>query len=207
MSFLKNIKFEQKQKIKKITAKVLRVLLWFLSILILMTCISNVYQRWFNSEGYTGFFGIGEAIVSSESMEPKINKGDLVFYKKPNINKLELGDTVIYKKQSSDGQILVIHDIIKLNGDTVTTQGINNTIPDENFNKNMIVGQYLFRLPQMGKIVGILSAPIAPFIIIALIIIAAIIRIKVYCVKKKRTIARISSDEQTRKALDYFFDI
>lgn len=207
LSFIQNITFEQKQKIKKIALKVVNVILWTIGILLLIMCLSNVYQRWFNSNGYTGFFGIGEAVVSSESMEPKINKGDLVFYTKPNIDNLELGDTVIYKKQSTDGQILVIHDIIKINENTVITQGIANTVADEEFDKNMIVGKYQFRMPQMGRVISILSAPIAPFLILAIIVVLAFIRIKLYCIKKNKTIAKITLDKPTREAIDYFFDI
>lgn len=207
LSFIQNITFEQKQKIKKNALKVVNVILWTIGILLLIMCLSNVYQRWFNSNGYTGFFGIGEAVVSSESMEPKINKGDLVFYTKPNIDNLKLGDTVIYKKQSADGQILVIHDIIKINENTVITQGIANTVADEEFDKNMIVGKYQFRMPQMGRVISILSAPIAPFLILAIIVVLAFIRIKLYCIKKNKTIAKITLDEPTREAIDYFFDV
>ena len=207
LSFIQNITFEQKQKIKKIELKVVNVILWTIGILLLIMCLSNVYQRWFNSNGYTGFFGIGEAVVSSESMEPKINKGDLVFYTKPNIDNLELGDTVIYKKQGADGQILVIHDIIKINENTVITQGIANTVADEEFDKNMIVGKYQFRMPQMGRVISVLSAPIAPFLILAIIVVLAFVRIKLYCIKKNKTIAKITLDKPTREAIDYFFDI
>ena len=207
LSFIQNITFEQKQKIKKIALKVVNVILWTIGILLLIMCLSNVYQRWFNSSGYTGFFGIGEAVVSSESMEPKINKGDLVFYTKPNIDNLELGDTVIYKKQGADGQILVIHDIIKINENTVITQGIANTVADEEFDKNMIVGKYQFRMPQMGRVISVLSAPIAPFLILAIIVVLAFVRIKLYCIKKNKTIAKITLDAPTREAIDYFFDI
>ena len=205
--FLKNITFEQKQTIKKISLKIVNIILWTIGILLLIMCLSNVYQRWFNSSGYTGFFGIGEAVVSSESMEPKINKGDLVFYTKPNIDILELGDTVIYKKQGADGQILVIHDIIKINENTVITQGIANTVADEEFDKNMIVGKYQFRMPQMGRVISVLSAPIAPFLILAIIVVLAFVRIKLYCIKKNKTIAKITLDKPTREAIDYFFDI
>lgn len=207
LSFIQNITFEQKQKIKKIALKVVNVILWTIGILLLIMCLSNVYQRWFNSNGYTGFFGIGEAVVSSESMEPKINKGDLVFYTKPNIDNLELGDTVIYKKQGADGQILVIHDIIKINENTVITQGIANTVADEEFDKNMIVGKYQFRMPQMGRVISVLSAPIAPFLILAIIVVLVFVRIKLYCIKKNKTIAKITLDKPTREAIDYFFDI
>lgn len=207
LSFIQNITFEQKQKIKKIALKVVNVILWTIGILLLIMCLSNVYQRWFNSNGYTGFFGIGEAVVSSESMEPKINKGDLVFYTKPDIDNLELGDTVIYKKQSADGQILVIHDIIEINENTVITQGIANTVADEEFDKNMIVGKYQFRMPQMGRVISVLSAPIAPFLILAIIVVLAFVRIKLYCIKKNKTIAKITLDKPTRDAIDYFFDI
>lgn len=207
LSFIQNITFEQKQKIKKIALKVVNVILWTIGILLLIMCLSNVYQRWFNSNGYTGFFGIGEAVVSSESMEPKINKGDLVFYTKPNIDNLKLGDTVIYKKQGADGQILVIHDIIKINENTVITQGIANTVADEEFDKNMIVGKYQFRMPQMGRVISVLSAPIAPFLILAIIVVLAFVRIKLYCIKKNKTIAKITLDKPTREAIDYFFDI
>lgn len=207
LSFIQNITFEQKQTIKKIALKVVNVILWTIGILLLIMCLSNVYQRWFNSNGYTGFFGIGEAVVSSESMEPKINKGDLVFYTKPDIDNLELGDTVIYKKQSADGQILVIHDIIEINENTVITQGIANTVADEEFDKNMIVGKYQFRMPQMGRVISVLSAPIAPFLILAIIVVLAFVRIKLYCIKKNKTIAKITLDKPTRDAIDYFFDI
>jgi hypothetical protein len=59
----------------------------------------------------------------------------------------------------------------------------------------------------MGRVISILSAPIAPFLILAIVAILAFVRIKLYCIKKRKTIIKITADQPTRDAIDYFFDM
>ena len=64
-------------------------------------------------------FGIRTAIVTTGSMEPKIKINDYVVVKKPN--DIKVGDIVSYT--SKDTKNDVIHRIVKIDNNMVTTKG------------------------------------------------------------------------------------
>jgi signal peptidase I len=167
-----------------------------------------LYQQIFNPGGQTGFFGIGEAIVASNSMEPKLCPNDLIFYKETDVNEISVGDTIVYKKTDANGNnMLIVHDVVQIGDGYVTTQGVNNAAPDEAFPISAIVGKYIFKIGKIGAILNLLSTQWAPVVIISTMLMIFAIRIIVYYVHKKRIVADISNNAKTRKALNHFFDI
>ena len=74
-------------------------------------------------------------IVLTESMDPKINSGDLIITKKVNANEIKEGDVITFFDPEGNGSSVVTHRVIKLEfeGDKLTgfrTQGDNNDIED-----------------------------------------------------------------------------
>ena len=69
-------------------------------------------------------FGFGATLVMSGSMEPEISVNDLVFVEKPG--ELHVGDVILY----NSGESRVLHRIVDINGDTVTTKGDANNTKD-----------------------------------------------------------------------------
>ena len=105
-------------------------------------------------------FGVGAAVVQSGSMEPTFYKGDLIFVKEQD--EYDVGDIVVYQ---SDG-FLVVHRIIDIQGDVITTQGDANNAPDEPFNESSIMGSVVFKISYVGYAIDFLKTPIGVFVII-----------------------------------------
>lgn len=98
-------------------------------------------------------FGIGVANVLSDSMEPAFSKGTLLIVKKQeNIKK---GDIVVYRS----GKNLIVHRIVRLDGDQVVTQGDANNAEDTPFDRSMIKGVAVGKIPYMGAAVSIIKTP------------------------------------------------
>ena len=106
-------------------------------------------------------FGYGMSVVLSGSMESRLSVDDLVIIKATDNYKVN--DIVLYQ----DGNSLVIHRIIEIDGDTVTTKGDANNVADEPINKSQIKGVLVYDIAGLGAVVNILKQPVSVFIILA----------------------------------------
>ena len=107
-------------------------------------------------------FGYGAAVVLSGSMEPAFSAGDLIIVKEATDYAVD--DVVVYQ----DGNILVTHRIISIDGETVITQGDANNTPDAAIEKTAIKGEVVAILPAVGNVVSFLKTPVGIIGIIAL---------------------------------------
>ena len=106
-------------------------------------------------------FGYGMSVVLSGSMESRLSVDDLVIIKATD--SYNVNDIVLYQ----DGNSLVIHRIIEIDGDTVTTKGDANNVADEPINKSQIKGVLVYDIAGLGAVVNILKQPVSVFIILA----------------------------------------
>ena len=106
-------------------------------------------------------FGYGMSVVLSGSMESRLSVDDLVIIKATDNYKVN--DIVLFQ----DGNSLVIHRIIKIDGDTVTTKGDANNTADEPIQKSQIKGVLVYDIAGLGAVVNILKQPVSVFIILA----------------------------------------
>lgn len=106
-------------------------------------------------------FGYGMSVVLSGSMESRLSVDDLVIIKATDDYKVN--DIVLYQ----DGDSLVIHRIIEIDGDIVTTKGDANNVADEPINKSQIKGVLVYDIAGLGAVVNILKQPFSVFIILA----------------------------------------
>lgn len=116
----------------------------------------NVYLA--NARGIVGNqlpmpFGYGIANVLSGSMEPTFSKGTLLLVKEKQ--KFKKGDIVVYQSEKE----LIVHRIIWLDGDIVTTQGDANNVADPSFSKKEIKGVVVGWVPHLGTVVSLLRTP------------------------------------------------
>lgn len=106
---------------------------------------------WIFYQGLAIATGTSTPIVSvvSESMEPVLHRGDLVFVVAPK--QLQVGDIVIYQKNSG-GQFTIIHRIVRKNDDgSYVIKGDNNAVADRpDVRPSQINGKLLFSVPLLG---------------------------------------------------------
>ena len=103
------------------------------------------------------------ASVSSQSMWPTLNKGDLIFLRGvDNPEDLEVGDIIAFQHEKG----ITVHRVLEIDGDIITTQGDANSVADEPIRFDMVVGRVLtmggrlIKVPQVGSIAG-LFGPLA----------------------------------------------
>ena len=120
--------------------------------------------------------GFGAAVVLSGSMEPEFSAGDLIFVQKAD--RYDLKDIVVFQ----DGRSLVVHRIVQIDGEMVTTQGDANNAPDAPIPLTAIKGKVTCCIPYAGDAVGLLQTPTATLVIIA----AAILLLEIPRLNEKK---------------------
>lgn len=92
-------------------------------------------------------FGVGSAVVMSGSMEPTLSVNDLVYIKEAD--EYFVGDVVVYQS----GKDLIIHEIIDINKEIITTKGQANNTPDEPIDVRYVKGRMVLAIPHIGIVV------------------------------------------------------
>ena len=138
----------------------------------------NIYN--WNARSLTGNtmpmpFGVGGAVVLSGSMEPAISVDDLIIVKAAD--SFEVGDVIVYQS----GKIQVVHRIVAMDGETVTTRGDANNTDDNPVELSQVKGRVIAVIPYVGKLVRQLKTP--PVTI--LLIIAAVATVELPYIKEK----------------------
>lgn len=133
--------------------------------------IGNVSSKF---DSVYNFIKFKSYVIVSNSMQPTIDPGDVIFIKKSDVNTLEVGDIVTFQK---DG-FIATHRITEVQDDKVITQGDNNNLKDDPLDKSNILGEYMFRVPKVGYFYSFVGSPIG---IIVLTTIIAIIIIYEFC--------------------------
>ncbi|MBR6806883.1 MAG: signal peptidase I [Clostridia bacterium] len=106
-------------------------------------------------------FGYGAAVVLSGSMEPELSKGDLIIVRETE--DYSLRDVVVFQ----DADSLVVHRIVDMDEDTVTTKGDANGAADEPVKTSSLKGKVVFSLPAVGSAVSFLKTPIGIILVLA----------------------------------------
>lgn len=143
---------------------IVRIVLFVVAASILGVSVYN-----WNAKNLTGNqmpmpFGYGISVVLSGSMEDRLSKDDLIIVKEADNYKVN--DIVLFQ----DGNSLVVHRIITIDGDTVITQGDANNIADEPINKSQIKGVLIYDIGGVGAVVNVIKHPISIFVILAAVL-------------------------------------
>lgn len=138
----------------------------------------NIYS--WNARSLTGNvlpmpFGYGGAVVLSGSMEPAIMVDELILVKAED--SYEVGDVVVYQS----GPMLVVHRIVAMDGETVTTRGDANNVDDGDIELTQIKGKVIAHIPHVGKLVRLLKTPVAT----VLLIVGAVVTVELPYRKEK----------------------
>ena len=147
------------------------ILNMFLILMIIVIIIGAyyMYQIKIQKKEYANIFGYSFFEVATGSMSPTIEVGDVVITK---ITKdVKKNDVIVYK----DGESIITHRLIEKNEKEIITRGDANNSEDKPIEENMIIGQVIKIIPQLGTWQKILSSPEILGLIIMLIIILSII--------------------------------
>lgn len=106
-------------------------------------------------------FGFGASVVLSGSMEPVLSVGDLLIVRAQE--SYEKDDIVVYQS----GRMPIVHRIMELDGETVTTRGDANNANDEPFPITAIKGEVIAVIPLVGHVIWALKSPVAIVIMLA----------------------------------------
>ncbi|MBQ4569502.1 MAG: signal peptidase I [Ruminococcus sp.] len=158
------------QKIKKIIG----------FIVIIAFALVLVYVLFARISGQTpSLFGHAMLRVSSESMEPELNIGDIIMVKKVDPSTLKKGDVITYHgKEGPVAGKLITHQIVEEPYEEdgtyyFTTRGIKvGAIDDPQINDTQVMGKVLYKIPILGSLYDFFSkwyglAAFAAIIIIA----------------------------------------
>lgn len=122
----------------KLIYKIITKVLLALVILAILFFGTYVVKRIVSKDVTSSVLGYSFYYVSTGSMIPDINPGDLVVVK--TREKYEVGMDITYQINKSSTP--VTHRIYEIDGDTVITEGINNNgSKDAPFDKSFIIGE------------------------------------------------------------------
>ena len=106
-------------------------------------------------------FGYGAAVVLTGSMEPTIMADDLILVKEAE--HYEIGDIVVFQ----NGSLLVVHRIVDIDDQMVTTRGDANNAEDTPIPLMYIKGKVIGHVRGVGSAVRLIKSPAVTFALIA----------------------------------------
>lgn len=162
-------------KTNKIIQNVVRVLLLFVISLIIGITVYSFNVKSLKGDQMPMPFKIGISVVLTGSMEPTISTNDLIIVKETN--DYEVGDIVVFQDHSS----LVVHKIIRIDGEEIVTKGDANDTEDAPISVKQIKGEVVSIIPVLGLIVKFIKSPIG----IVLILAGAIVLLRLSYKKEK----------------------
>lgn len=162
-------------KTNKIIQNVVRVLLLFVISLIIGITVYSFNVKSLKGDQMPMPFKIGISVVLTGSMEPTISVNDLIIVKETN--DYQVGDIVVFQDHSS----LVVHKIIRIDGEEIVTKGDANDTEDSPINIKQIKGEVVSIIPVLGLIVKFIKSPIG----IVLILAGAIVLLRLSYKKEK----------------------
>jgi len=142
-------KISNKIKHKRVTKKIFKYII--LSVLIILFIINLILSFEENKH----ILGICVFNIVSESMEPALEKNDLVVVQKYQPNQFKNGDIITFKQ----GEKVISHRIIGITVENgvmkFQTKGDNNEIPDsEKVEAGQVYGKVVFSVGKIGKAVN-----------------------------------------------------
>lgn len=116
-------------------------------------------------------FGYAMLEVVSGSMLPKIQVGDMIIID-TNSKNYEIGDIITYTDKND---ALVTHRIISIEDEEIITKGDNNNSEDPAIDKEKIVGKYITKINNLGRILASFKNPVTMLLILIIGILACIL--------------------------------
>lgn len=134
---------------------------------LILLCVSYVDDTRMPSVlGYKAY------VITTDSMKPTLNKGDIIISKRQKEDKIKQGDIITYIQNGET----ITHRIIEIkkheDKNQYITKGDNNTLEDsEKVNYEQIEGVKIIKIPLLGNILSFLKDEIIVLIIILIVLI------------------------------------
>ena len=136
-------------------------------------------------------FGWGVSVVLSGSMEPALSVDDLVIVHEQESYGVD--DIVVYQ----DGNSLVVHRIVSIDGEEAVTMGDANNAEDPPVALTSIKGKAVAHIPFAGVVVRFLKSPVG--FLLVLIAALALFELPYLRQRKKDTDEQEKIKEEIRK--------
>ena len=143
----------KRKKISRNMKKVIDILLVIIIYNIVLVSISCM-----NKISPISILGYKAYIITTNSMEPKINIGDIIIAKKCAENDLNVRDIITFEQNGEK----ITHRIVNIEEENsikkYTTKGDNNNMEDtKKVSYNEIDGKKVIKIPYLGKFIEVLK--------------------------------------------------
>lgn len=168
---------EKKQKSNKYKAlvRVKNTIGWCMVVLLGIVLVLIVATR-INGETPT-VFGYTIFRVTTGSMEPELNVGDVILDKAVDEDEIKVGDIISYDGSGSLSGMVITHKVIKApykdeNGNTMLqTKGVANNTADNPISITQVKAKYVTKIPLIDDLYSLFLSPWGLVIFLLLIIV------------------------------------
>ena len=183
---------------RKKTVQRIRIVLIVIFIIILYNVILVGISSIDNEESLN-LFGYQAYIITSNSMEPEINNGDVVIVRQCKEEDLNINDIITFDK---DGRINThrITNIINEEGKVkYITKGDNNSIEDqEKIEFSNIKGKMTIKIPYLGNVIMFIQNQMIILIIVLILLLLLLYKVIIDERKENRRRKREIEKEKNR---------
>ena len=192
--------------IKNVLTVLLSVVLWAIILLMALFTFTTLATR--DDQSVARLAGFTPLIVQSDSMAPTFYAGDLIVIRECEPVKLQVGDVITFHTIINNEYALNTHRIaeIRENGAvrSYVTKGDNNAVEDTHvISDGDIVGQYMGKVPGLGKVMTFLSSTVGFLLVIVLpmllFFIYQIYHLVMVSINLKKAIAIEEATEKSQK--------
>ncbi|MDO4845812.1 MAG: signal peptidase I, partial [Oscillospiraceae bacterium] len=158
--------------LKKVATIIVSVILWAVILLAALFAFTTLATR--DNTHVASVFGYTPMVVQTESMSPTFDAEDMIIIRQCDPSTLQVGDIITFHTIIENEYALNTHRIVEISNENgirgYTTRGDNNNGVDDRhiISDSDIVGQYVTRLPKMGKVINFLSGSVGFLVVIVL---------------------------------------
>jgi len=192
-------------KVKKVLSVILNVVLWVVILLAALFAFTTLATK--DPYSVSRVMGYTPMSVQTDSMKPTFCAGDMIIIKKCDPDQLEVGDIITFHAIIENQNVLNTHRIEKIDDSTgvrvFTTKGDNNALSDKSeIVYGDIVGEYVTKIPGLGKVMDFLKSSVGFLVCILLPMLAFFIyqvyNLIVIASKYKKAVALEEAEEAAK---------
>ncbi len=173
-----------------------RTILAFAVFAVLIILIYNIFLLIisdYDNNDAAGIFGIKAYVITTESMNPTLKKGDLILIKQ--CKNVKVGDIITFN-QKETGEIIT-HRITRIEENGYITKGDDNSNEDSKIvKKEEIQGKEIIKIPWIGQYIEELKKIRYMFIIFIIIITGTLYKKRK---NRKKVVRRIKKEIEDKK--------